>query len=136
MRDDGGNVMTQMIETTIARYMNTFDRAAHDPGALEELLTLFAPAATVQLRDDQEPVTGIAALRELYRGVVGHTAESRHVWTTAVLDDGRIETRWAQASRTVDDRILAFSGIERVTLDADGLITNLRNRMVAPDNLS
>lgn len=30
--------------------------------------------------------------------------------------------------------MLTVSGIERVTLDADGLITNLRNRIVAPDN--
>jgi hypothetical protein len=125
--------MTHTIET-IARYMNTFDRAAHDPEALEELLTLFAPDASVQLRDDLEPVTGTAALRELYRGVTGHTAESRHVWTTTALDDGRIEARWAAASRTVDDRMVAVSGIEHVTLNADGLITNLRNRMVAPDN--
>jgi hypothetical protein len=126
-------VTTQTIET-VDRYMETFDRASHDPGALEELLTLFAPGATVQFDEEHEPVTGIPALKEFYRGAVGRSAESRHVWTTTVLDDGRIENRWVQASRTVDGRMMALSGIEHITLDADGLITNLRNRMVTPDS--
>lgn len=125
--------MTKTIET-IGRYMEIFDRTAHDPGALEELLTLFASDATVQLVDGQEPVTGIPALWELYRLAVKNLTDSRHIWTTTVLDDGRIEARWDCASRTIDGRLVALSGIEHVTVNADGLITNLRNRMVAPDN--
>jgi hypothetical protein len=45
----------------------------------------------VQLSDDQEPVTGFAALMDLYRGIAVGMADSRHIWTTTVL--GRIE--WA-----------------------------------------
>jgi hypothetical protein len=31
---------------------------------------------------------------------------------------------------------MALTGIEHATIDANGLITNLRNRMVAPDSQS
>ncbi|MEU1005793.1 hypothetical protein [Streptomyces tibetensis] len=51
-----------------------------------------------------------------------------------MLDDGRIALRWLHASRRVDDRLVALSGIEYATLDADGLITSLDNRMVTPDS--
>jgi SnoaL-like protein len=126
--------MTPTTDTAIDRYIRIFDRAAHDPAALEELRSIFAPDATVQLTDDQEPVTGFAALMELYRGMIAFMADSKHVWTTTVLDDGRVECRWVQAGRTADGRLVAYSGIEHATVDADGLITNLRNRMVAPES--
>jgi hypothetical protein len=54
--------MTQTTETVIDRYITIFDRAAHDPATLDELGSIFAPEARVQLRDDQEPVTGFAAI--------------------------------------------------------------------------
>ncbi|WP_254076215.1 hypothetical protein [Streptomyces sp. P3] len=38
------------------------------------------------------------------------------------------------ASRRVDDRLVALSGIEYVTLNGDGLITSLDNRMVTADS--
>ncbi|MDX3638578.1 nuclear transport factor 2 family protein [Streptomyces sp. MB09-02B] len=125
---------TDTTETVIDRYLRLFDRSAHDPAAVEEILALFAPAATVRLFEGGEPVVGVPELRELYGAFAQGMVDSKHVWTTTVLDDGRLELRWLHASRRVDDRLVALSGIEYATLDADGLITNLDNRMVTPDN--
>lgn len=71
--------------------------------------------------------------RDLYGGFAEGMVDSKHVWTITVLDDGRIELRWLHASRRVDDRLVALSGIEYATLNTDGLITSLDNRMVTPD---
>ncbi|MDX3240431.1 hypothetical protein [Streptomyces sp. ME18-1-4] len=124
--------MPQTTTAVIDQYITLFDRLTHDPAALEEILALFAPDATVQLFEGQEPLVGSSALGELYGGFAQGMVDSKHVWTTTVLDDGRIELRWLHASRRVDDRLVALSGIEYVALDADGLITSLDNRMVAP----
>lgn len=59
--------MTHATETTIDRYITIFDRAPHDVAAVEELQSIFARDATVQLADEQEPVTGLAAIMKLYR---------------------------------------------------------------------
>jgi hypothetical protein len=126
--------MTQTTETVIDRYITIFDRAAQDPGALDELRSIFAPDARVQLNDDQEPVTGFAAVMDLYRVMTGHMADSKHVWTTTVLDDGTLECRWVQAARATDGPLLTYGGIERATVNTDGLITNLRNRIVDPNS--
>jgi hypothetical protein len=126
--------MTQTTETVIDRYITIFDRAAQDPGTLDELRSIFAPDARVQLTDDQEPVTGFAAIMELYRALAGGMADSKHFWTTTVLDDGTLECRWVQAARATDGRLLTNGGIERATVNTDGLITNLRNRMVSPNS--
>ncbi|TWF82271.1 SnoaL-like protein [Pseudonocardia hierapolitana] len=126
--------MTQTTETTIDRYITIFDRAARDPAALEELRSIFAPDAPVQLTDEQEPVTGLTAIMTLYRGITGYMADSTHFWTTTVLDDGTLEYHWVQAARSTDGRLLTNSGIERASVNAEGLITNLRNQMVPPDN--
>ena len=75
----------------------------------------------MQLSDDQEPVTGFAALMDLYRGIAAGMADSKHIWTTTVLDDGRIEWGWVSVARGVDGRLMALSGIEHATLDAAGL---------------
>ena len=126
--------MTQMTTSVIDEYLTLFDRLAHDSAALEEMLALFAPDVTVRLFEGQEPLVGIPALRELYGGFARGMVDSKHVWTTTVLDDGRIELRWLHASRRVDDRLVALSGIEYATVNADGLITKLDNRMVTPDS--
>ena len=94
------------------------------------MLALFAPDASVQLHQDQQPVTGIPALRELYAGIAKGLADSKPVWTTTVLDDGRIELRWLNVACGDDDHLTALSGIEYATVNADGLITGLNNRMV------
>jgi hypothetical protein len=44
-------------------------------------------------------VTGFAAIMELYRAIAGGMADSKHFWTTTVLDDGTLECRWVQAAR-------------------------------------
>jgi hypothetical protein len=124
--------MTRTTDTVIDHYIRIFDRSAHDPGALEQLRTIFAPDATVQLHDDQEPVSGFAAIMQVYRGIAADMADSKHFWTTMVLDDGRLECRWVSVMRRADGRLVALSGIEHAIVNADGLITNLRNRMVAP----
>ncbi|MFF5983011.1 nuclear transport factor 2 family protein [Streptomyces olindensis] len=118
----------------IDRYLVLFDRLAHDPAAVEAIVALFAPDVTVRLFEGQEPLVGIPALRQLYGGFAQGMVDSKHVWTTTVLDDGRIELRWLHASRRVDDRLVALSGVEYVTLDGDGLITSLDNRMLTPDS--
>jgi hypothetical protein len=127
--------MTETTETVIDRYIKIFDRAAQDPAAFDELHSIFAPDATVQLMDEQEPLTGFAAIMPFYRALTAGTAESRHVWTTTVLDDGRIECHWLAATRLADGRLVAPSGIEHATVNADGLITDLRNRMVPPGSV-
>jgi hypothetical protein len=65
--------MTQTTETVIDRYITIFDRATHDPAALEELRSIFAPDATVQLADEQEPMTGLAAIMKGPPAVSGAT---------------------------------------------------------------
>lgn len=119
-----------MTETTIDRYITIFDRAAHDPEALEELRTIFAPDATVQLHEGQEPITGFALIMEVYQGIARHMADSKHFWHTTVLADGTLECRWVQAGRSADGSLVTQSGLEHATVNADGLITNLRNKMV------
>jgi hypothetical protein len=126
--------MTQTTTAVIDQNITLFDRLAHDPAALEEILALFAPDATVRLFEGHEPLVGISALEELYGGFAQGMVDSKHVWTTTVLDDGRIELYWLHASRRVDERLTALGGIEYATLDADGLITSLDNRMVTPDS--
>lgn len=112
--------MTQTTTAVIDQYITLFDRLAHDPAALEEILALFAPDATVQLFEGQEPLVGISALEELYGGFAQGMVDSKHVWTTTKLDDGRIELRWLHASRRVDDRLVALSGIEYVASTPTG----------------
>ncbi|WP_039940305.1 nuclear transport factor 2 family protein [Streptomyces himastatinicus] len=117
-------------QTALDRYMELADRAVRDPSALEELPTIFAPDATVRLRD--EPVTGIAAIMEFYRAFVAAVAESKHYWTTTILEDGTIESHWVVAARRADGSLMTAAGIEHATVDTDGLITNLRNRYIRP----
>jgi SnoaL-like domain len=123
---------TQTTDTVIDRYIRIFDRSAQDPAALDELQSIFAPDATIQLSDEQEPVTGFAAIMELYRFLAAGMADSKHIWTTTVLDDGTLECRWVSVARAADGGLGTHSGIEHATVNADGLITNLRNRMVPP----
>jgi SnoaL-like protein len=120
----------QKTETVIDRYIRIFDRSAHDPAALEEYKSIFAPDATVQLAEEMQPVTGLAAIMELYRGVAADTADSKHIWDVTVLDDGRLECRWVNVTRKADGQLLSFGGIEHATVNADGLMTSLHNKMV------
>jgi hypothetical protein len=72
---------TQTTDTVIDRYIRIFDRSAHDPAALDELQSIFAPDATIQLSDEQEPVTGLAAIMEqpVDKSIaLGLTAEQLH----------------------------------------------------------
>ncbi|MBA2951381.1 nuclear transport factor 2 family protein [Streptomyces himalayensis] len=118
--------MTQTTETVVDRYITLVDRAVHEPEALQELESVFAPQATVQF-GELPPVTGLADITEFYRRFYSDMADSKHVWTTTVLDDeGTIEVRFIAAWRTADGQLGSQGGIERVTVDADGLIRELR----------
>jgi hypothetical protein len=117
--------MTRTTETVVDRYMTLVDRAVHKPEALQELEAVFAPKATVQFGELQ-PVTGLADITEFYRRLYSDMADSKHVWTTTVLDGDTIEVRFITAWRTADAQLGSQSGIEHVTVDADGLITELR----------
>ncbi|WP_075737940.1 nuclear transport factor 2 family protein [Streptomyces acidiscabies] len=117
--------MTRTTGTVVDRYMTLVDRAVHEPEVLKELEAVFAPKATV-LFGELPPVTGLADITEFYRSLYSDIADSKHVWTTAVLDEGTIEVRFITAWRTADGQLASQSGTEHVTLDADGLITQLR----------
>ncbi|AXE86067.1 nuclear transport factor 2 family protein [Streptomyces sp. Go-475] len=123
---------TNPTETVIDRYIRIFDRTAHEPAAVEELQPLFAPDATVQLDQGLEPVTGLPAIMDFYRNFPSLMADSQRFWTSTVLDDGRIECHWVQAGRGTDGSLVTLAGIEHATVNADGQITDLRNRMVDP----
>ena len=117
--------MTRTTETAVDRYMTTVDRVVDDPEALKQLEAVFAPKATVQF-GELPPVTGLADITEFYRNLYLDMADSKHVWTTTVLDEGTIEVRFITAWRAADGRLGSQSGIEHVTVDAEGLITELR----------
>lgn len=117
--------MTQTTETVVDRYMTTVDRAVHEPEALKELEAVFAPKATVQF-GEFPPVTSLAEITEFYRRLYSDMADSKHVWTTTVLGEGTIEVRFIAAWRSADGQLGSQSGIEHVTVDADGLITELQ----------
>ncbi|UUU29882.1 nuclear transport factor 2 family protein [Streptomyces sp. CA-210063] len=125
--------MTQTTETVVDRYITLVDRAVHEPEALKELEAVFAPEATVQF-GELPPVTGLADITEFYRRFYSDMADSKHVWTTTVLDEGTIEVRFIAAWRTTDGRLGSQGGIERVTVDADGLIRELRVLSLESDN--
>ncbi|MFD1545088.1 nuclear transport factor 2 family protein [Nonomuraea guangzhouensis] len=128
--------MTQTTETVIDRYITLFDRTAHDPAAVQEYQSIFAPDATVQLTEEMEPVTGLPAITQLYQAMAATMADSKHLWDTTVLDDGRIKCHWVNITRSADGRLLAMSGIEYATVNADGLMTNLTNRIVTPQSMT
>jgi hypothetical protein len=126
--------MTRTTETVIDRYIRIFDRAAHDPGAVEEYRSIFAQDAIVQLHDGTEPVTGIDAIMDLYHSIAADMSDSKHLWTVTVLDDGTLECRWVSVTRRADGRLAPLSGIEHATVNADGLMTSLRNKVVPPES--
>ncbi|WP_051814977.1 nuclear transport factor 2 family protein [Streptomyces iakyrus] len=117
--------MTQTTETVADRYITLVDRAVHEPQALQELGSVFAPGATVQF-GDLPPVTGLADITEFYRNFYSEMADSKHVWTTTVLGDGTLEVRFIAAWRTTDGQLASQGAVEHVTVDANGLITQLR----------
>ncbi|MFF8022128.1 nuclear transport factor 2 family protein [Streptomyces sp. NPDC007896] len=117
--------MTRTTETVVDRYLTLVDRAAHEPEALKELEAVFVPRATVHF-GELPPVTGLADITEFYRRLYSDMADSKHVWTTTVLDGGTIEVRFIMAWRTADGQLGSQSGIEHVTVNSDGLITELR----------
>lgn len=117
--------MTRTIETVVDRYMTTVDRAVREPDALKQLEAVFAPKATVRF-GELPPVTGLADITEFYRNLYSDMADTKHVWTTTVLDEGTIEVSFIAAWRAADGRLGSQSGIEHVTVDADGLITELQ----------
>ncbi|BBC28810.1 uncharacterized protein SGFS_001010 [Streptomyces graminofaciens] len=121
---------TQTTETVADRYITLVDRAVHEPQALQELGSVFAPGATVQF-GDLPPVTGLSDITEFYRNFYSEMADSKHVWTTTVLDDGTLEVRFIAAWRTTDGQLASQGAVEHVTVDASGLITQLR--VLGPD---
>ncbi|KOG86708.1 ethyl tert-butyl ether degradation protein EthD [Streptomyces varsoviensis] len=113
-----------MTDTLLDRYIALSDRAVHDESAIEEMLTLFAPDATVRL--GPEPVRGHEAIAAFYRAHLAAFADSRHYWNTTVLDDGTLRAEWAAVARTKDGGLMTVAGVEHARTD-DGLITDLRN---------
>jgi hypothetical protein len=123
-----------MTDTTIDRYIGLADRAVHDDSALDELLTLFAPYATVQI--GPEPVHGHEAIAAFYRAHFVTFADSRHYRNTTVLDDGTLRAEWASAARMTDGQLMTVAGVEHAQIDGDGLITEMRNEFSRPPGQS
>ncbi|GAA4013027.1 nuclear transport factor 2 family protein [Streptomyces plumbiresistens] len=120
------HTQSQATDTVLDRYIALMDRAVHDLGLLdEELPSIFAPDATVQL-EELEPVTGLTAITEFYRRFYSHAGDNKHFWNTTVLEDGTLEADFIVAGRSRDGHLLARRGIEHATVNADGLITSLR----------
>ncbi|HEY6497007.1 MAG TPA: nuclear transport factor 2 family protein [Trebonia sp.] len=114
-----------MTETIMDRYIRLFDAAVHDASALDEMLTLFAPEATVEI--GQEPVQGRQAIDAMYRAFVATFSDSKHFCNTTVLEDGSLLGEWVASGRTTDNRVITAAGVERVKVDGAGRITDLRN---------
>ena len=117
--------MTQTTSTVVDRYITLVDRAVHEPQALQELGSVFAPEATVRF-GDLPPVTGMADITEFYRRFYSDMADCKHVWTTTELDERTLKVRFIAAWRTLDGQLACQGGTERVTLDENGLITELQ----------
>ncbi|WP_329343543.1 nuclear transport factor 2 family protein [Streptomyces sp. NBC_01352] len=124
--------MSQPMETVVDRYIALIDRAVHEPAVLEELGSVFAPDVVVQL-EDFEPVAGLAAIKDFYRRFYESAGDGRHFWNTTLLDDGRLEVHFLAAGRTPDGQLVARSGIEHATVNAEGLITHLTAKAVDLD---
>ncbi len=107
------------------RYIAATDRAIADEAHLDELLSVFAPDAMVQI--DVKPFRGERAIREFYTGFIAAHAASKHFWNTTVLPDGRQKTVWACAARLTDGSVITVAGVEHATVDQQGRITNLHN---------
>lgn len=116
--------------TILDRYIAFADRAVGHPEMIEELRTIFAPDATVQLFEDK--IHGIEAIIAFYRGFIGSVIEGQHFWTTTTVDDDVLEARWVGALRFAGDRLVATGGVERARLNADGLIQDLLNTPEKP----
>ncbi|EGG47910.1 hypothetical protein SGM_1741 [Streptomyces griseoaurantiacus M045] len=122
--------MTTRTPTVLDRYIGLADRAVHEEAALQELLALFAPGATVRI--GPEPVRGREAVAAFYRAHFAALADSRHYWNTTVLEDGTLRAEWAAAARTADGGLMTVAGVEHARVDADGLIADLHNTFTRP----
>lgn len=114
-----------MTETVLDRYIGLADRAVHDSAALDELLSLFAPEATVSI--GPEPAHGHEALAAFYRAHFATIIDSRHYWSTTVLPDGTLKAEWVSAARMTGNALITVAGIEHAKVDANGQIADLRN---------
>ncbi|SNY31357.1 nuclear transport factor 2 family protein [Paractinoplanes atraurantiacus] len=111
-------------ETALDRYITFMGRAAHDTALLDDLSSIFAVDATVAM-GTPEVVAGLDAITEFYRGFYAGAGDSKHFWTTTVLDDGTLKAHFIVAGRNPDGSLMARSGIEHATVNDDGLITSL-----------
>jgi hypothetical protein len=116
--------------TALDRYMMLADRAAGRPELAEELRTIFAENATVDIYAGE--ITGIEALLPFYRTFYGGMQECRHLWTTRRAGENVLEAPWVAAVRLPDGSLKSFGGFERALLNDEGLITDLRNYAVEP----
>lgn len=121
-------IVTESTTTTaLDHYIGLFDRAVHEALAFKEMLSLFAPEATVEL--GLEPVRGIEAITDFYRDFCATIADSKHFWKTTVLDDGTLQAEWVAAAHMADNSLMSSAGVEYATIDSAGRITHLRNEL-------
>lgn len=112
--------------TVLDRYIAFADRAVGHPELIEELRTIFSEDAVVQLFEDE--IVGIDAILDFYRNFIGSVVEGTHYWTTTKVSENVLEAKWIGAIRFKGDRLVAVGGLERALVNADGLITDLRNQ--------
>jgi hypothetical protein len=106
------------------------DDVIRNPDLLDEWMAVFAPDAIVQI--GPEPVHGHAAVVEFYRQWITGFTESKHFWTSTVLDDQTLRAQWVAAGTMADGSLMAVGGVEHAKVDAEGRITNLRNEFTIP----
>lgn len=117
--------MNEETTTALGRYIDFADRYAAGNAQIEELRTIFAEDATVDVIG--EPIKGIDALLSFYARMFGGWQASKHFWTTTIVDDNTVETEWAAIVRLEDGSLRPVGGYERARLNADGLMVDLRN---------
>jgi SnoaL-like domain len=118
--------MPEPSNNALDRYIGLADDVVSGRVKLDEWVAVFAPDAVVEIFPGQV-VRGAEQVREFYRQFAASFAETRHMWNGAVLPDGTLHATWAAVLRMADGSVSAVSGVERAKVDAEGLITDLRN---------
>jgi hypothetical protein len=114
-------------KTILDRYISLGDRLAEGAAELEELRSIFAADAAVQLNTKEGAAVGIDAILAYYRGRLQGRGGSKHFWNTHRIDDRTLEADWVAAGRGLDGSLRTASGFERALLNEQGLIRDLRN---------
>ncbi|MDN6428324.1 MAG: nuclear transport factor 2 family protein [Propionibacterium sp.] len=110
---------------TLDRYFALSNTAGQDSGDFEELLSLFAPDATL-VSGLGEPASGTTAIAAFFRTFFARNTELHHVWNTRSTGVETFAVDWAVAGRHKDGAVFAISGTDTARLDDQGKICSLQ----------